>query len=243
MAKRKAPRSTAASSSRQAVGSTRSTGLLTALVTRDRDPSLVEVHVDGIRVGIVLRSAIDDLGLREGARLSAAKRVALATACERAEARTLALRLLAGRDRSGAMLERHLVEGRGISQPVAIATRKQLQSDGWQDDRRYAETRAATLVAERHASHALVLETLIHEGIADRLAREVATAIASPSTELARAIACARSTMSPAAQRGAGGAAAKRTLARKIAQQLARRGYEEETVWQALERIGLRAEE
>jgi SOS response regulatory protein OraA/RecX len=222
--------------------STESTrGRLTALRPRPRDPSLVDVYVDNARIGTVLREAIELLGLHEGASMTGGTLAKLTAACERAAARTAALRLLSARDRSGAMLERHLIERTGVSEAAARATCSELRSDGWQDDRRYAEDRAQRLVRERHASHALVVATLEEEGIPQRLAKRVATSIAPTTKELARAIACAKDLLpDPAPRRGDRAAVGR--VARRVGQHLARRGFSEETVLDALAQIGLRVE-
>lgn len=207
-------------------------GRITALRPRDRDPSLVDVEVGGEVVGTILRGAVDDLGLREGALLSAARRTRLAEACDRAAARTAALRLLARSDRSGAMLERHLVERGGFDASIASATRRQLAADGWQDDRRYAMARAERLARERQAASAWILAALVDEGVAERLAREAAGAAAPSAQDAARALACAKARLGAAARTPA--------RARSIARALAQRGYDEDLVRQTLDRLRLR---
>jgi SOS response regulatory protein OraA/RecX len=213
-------------------------GRITSLATRPRDPSLVDVEVDGVLVGTVLRSALDGLGLSEGGTLGAKARRRLSEACERASARTFALRALARRDRSGAILERLLIERHGISEAIAQATRRELEADGWQDDKRYAATRAAQLIHDRQASHALAVTTLCEEGVPERVARQATTSHASAAKDFVRALAWAKGEWKSEKKRGK--TADERSsvrASRRLAQALARRGYEEETIAEVVSRV------
>lgn len=212
---------------------------LTGLRSPQRDPSLVEVEIDGEPVGSVLRGSLDELRLVEGAPIGVAARKRIDAAIERARARGVALRMLARSDRSAAFIEQTLVERHGISADVARATSADLAADGWQDDRRFAELRSQRLFAERKASRALVVATLVEEGVEERLAERTAARVARESDirdDLSRAIACAREAR-PA--KGAKTAPSVREW-RRIAAHLARRGYDEDTVATALERVGMR---
>ncbi len=213
---------------------------ITALSPRPRDPNLIDVRIDGERVGTVVRSAVDELKLREGLAVSAALRRRLMTACERAAARTLALRTLGRSDQSRATLARILTERHAISEASANATLDELTADGWQDDRRYATARAQTLAEERGCSHAFIAETLAEEGVDGALARQVARAAAPAAGDRARAEALARTALR-AAPRGAAADRAKQTLqrARRIGQLLARRGFDADTIDHVLDRLGL----
>lgn len=225
---------------------------ITALTPKPRDPSLVDVSIDGERVGTALRSALDDLGLREGSAISAKGRASLMSACERATARTVALKSLGRSDRSRATLARILVERHAIGEEAAAATLDQLKADGWQDDRRYAEGRARILAEERGCSRAFIAESLAAEGIDERLASKVAKAAAPSAKERERAEAIARRALgggSTAAVRGrkqpaTGGARAtarqgRSQMARRIGSQLARRGFDADTIAHVLDRLGL----
>ncbi len=166
--------------------------VVTALRAKPSDPSLVEVVVGGEPLGIALRSEVERLGVREGATLSAAKRRALIVACERARARTVALKALARRDRSRAALEAELVERHGIDASIAAAVLAELAADGWQDDRRFAEQRAEELVARRGVAAHVIEATLAADGIGETLAKRAARAAAPPASERQRAIELAR---------------------------------------------------
>lgn len=231
-------------SSRAASPRARSTsGLVTAVVAKPRDPSLVEVSVDDAVVGIALRSAVESLKIREGTLLTAAQRTALAAACERATARTLALKALGRSDRSRASLITLLTERHAIGEAAATAVIDELAADGWQDDRRYAEHRARRLAESTPCSEAFVSEALTQEGIDQRLANRMAKAAAPAAGDAERALAVAREALRAAAgSRGRLNAAERAKARRRVGQLLARRGFDPDTMETVLARLGLMRE-
>ena len=234
-------------------------GFVTGFRAKPSDPSLVEVIVDDAPLGTALRSELDRLGVREGIRLSATRRRALLEAFERAKARTVALKALGRSDRSRSSLVRELTERHGVEERVARSIVEDLARDGWQDDDRFAAQRAASLVERRGASASLIEATLAADGVEEAIAKRAARRAAPRATERQRAseIAAAllgkRGTGSPTRRGGeagpkraasaesAGRAANRPTLAdaRRVARQLAQRGYEADTILAALAASGV----
>jgi SOS response regulatory protein OraA/RecX len=232
---------------------------VTALRAKARDPSLVDVVVDGASIGTALRSEVERLGLDEGTPLTATRKRALTRAFERARARTAALRALGRSDRSRRVLERELIERHGIAPAIAEEVVGELATDGWQDDGRFAARRAESLAERRGASAALIEATLSAEGIEAPLARKAAQKavkkVAPKATECERASDIARELFGLRARRGGAGrssgsssaistgahstgAAPTMAEARRVARQLAQRGYEADTILAALEANG-----
>ncbi|MDZ4753426.1 MAG: RecX family transcriptional regulator [Phycisphaerae bacterium] len=200
-----------------------------------RDPSLVAIVVGGTKFGTALRSEVEGLGLREGGTLSQAKRKILLRAIDTARARTVALKSLARSDHSRTMLERILVDRHECDARIAAATLDELTSDGWLDDQRYATERARTLADERACSSAFIVESLVNDGVDERVAERTAHAAAPPAQDEQRALAAARAALR--GERVTRASAPK--LARRIAGVLARRGFDADTITASLEQLGL----
>jgi regulatory protein len=149
----------------------RTSGTITGLAPSPRDPSLVKLEIDDEAVGTILRATCDELGLAEGARVSAAKSAAIAAAIDVAAARARALRMLAARDRSTAALREALV-ARGHGERAADAVVAMLEADGWIDDARFASERTRVLVERSLAARAKGRRGLSGAAIRARLMRE-----------------------------------------------------------------------
>ncbi len=127
----------------------------------------------------------------------------------RGEALEIALRALEHRDVSALDLERRLAR-RGISEPDRDDVLETLVRSGLVDDRRFAETRAASLAA-RGAGDLLIHDRLSRAGVASELADDIIDAL-DPELERARGI---------VTRRGPGA---------KTARYLMGKGFTEETV-------------
>ena len=120
-----------------------------------------------------------------------------------------ALRALRHRDLSEADLERRLA-GKGFDASECESAIATLRRTGIVDDRRFAESRAATLAA-RGSGDALIRYDLARAGIASELVEEALETLA-PEEERARVV---------VARRGAGA---------RTARYLSTKGFSEETV-------------
>lgn len=139
---------------------------------------------------------------------------------------------LARREWSRAGLRDALIRA-GIDEDDAAAAVDVCVTRGWLDERTAAARRAERLVRRGGADPAWVAAQLEGQGVAGDVAREVA-ADAVPDA-LAAAIAEAESARRP-------GADPERER-RRIAGRLARRGFEEDVVHEALRRAGLPSED
>lgn len=195
-----------------------------ALPAAAHDPNLVEVRVGGRTAATLLRHRAEELGVAEGKAWTPALAARVGAAAAEALAREAALGFLARRAWGAAALAARLVRA-GHAAAAANAAVHALVADGWIDDRAFARARAEHH-RERGPIAADALEALLAaEGVGERDAREAAQAGASTATEL-RAEA--------RAARAAGHSAAR------VAGRLARRGFDPDTIREALEGAGYR---
>jgi SOS response regulatory protein OraA/RecX len=121
----------------------------------------------------------------------------------------LALRALRHRDRSASEVDRHL-EARGVEEAERRSALATLVRTGLVDDRRYSESRAASLAA-RGAGDSLIRHELCREGVESELVEGALAALPS-ERERAELIVC------------------RRGAATKTARYLVRKGFAEDVV-------------
>ena len=191
------------------------------------DPNQVEVRIGGRTVATLLRHRAEELGLAEGAAWTPALAARVDAAAADELAREAALGFLAKRAWSAAGLRERLVKA-GHAERAAAAAAQALVADGWLDDRAFAQGRV-----EQHrrkgAIAAEALEALLEaDGVGERDARAAAKAGGSTTAEL-------RSEARRAKKAGESPA--------RVAGRLARRGFDADTIRDALEHAGFRLED
>lgn len=97
------------------------------------------------------------------------------SSAETDDAVELALRALRHRDRSAAQIDGHLAS-RGVAEAARVEALATLVRTGLVDDRRFAETRAATL-ADRGAGDAFIRHDLVLAGIDGDLIDDALTTV------------------------------------------------------------------
>ena len=198
-----------------------------SLAPRAADPNQVEVRVGGRTVATLLRHRADELGLAEGAAWTPALAARVDAAAAEALAREAALAFLAKRAWSAAGLQARLVKGGHAARAAANAV-KELVADGWLNDRAFAEGRVEQL-RTRGAMAAEALEALLEaDGVGERDAREAAKAGAGTAAELRKEAKAARK---------AG------ESANRVAGRMGRRGFDPDTIRDALEHAGYRLDD
>ncbi len=197
---------------------------IAALRPTVEDPNIVEVIVGRRAVASMLRHRAESLGLAVGTRWTPqlAGRVGAAQAQELA--REAAFAMLARRARSAAGLrERLLAAGHGAE--AAEAAIEAMRADGWIDDAAFAAERARELQRRAPLAAPALAARLEEEGVAAREAARVARAAApeDPQSLLRREARAARRARESAA---------------RVAGRFARRGYDPDTIREALEAAG-----
>jgi regulatory protein len=180
---------------------------------RELQNGRVAVELDETRWRTLPVDVVARVGLGVGEELDRPRLRELARELRSARALDAALRAVARRDQSTAALHRRL-RRRGVAPVVREATVSRLEEAGLVDDGRYAARRAESLAERGHGDEAIRWR-LVQEGIAEPIADEALAGL-EPERERARRLIAAR---------GAGPAAAR---------ELARRGFGEDAVEQAL---------
>ena len=173
----------------------------------------VAVELDGARWRTLPADVVVRARLRVGEELELPRLRELAREIRRASAVDTALRAVARREQSSAELDRRL-RGRGFAAALREETVERLEQAGLVDDERFARRLAESLAERGHGDDAIRWR-LERDGIAAGAASEALASLV-PEIERARLIVAAR---------GAGP---------RTARQLARRGFGEEAVEEAL---------
>ena len=193
-----------------------------ALRAASDDPNLVEVRVAGRTEATLPRHRAEELGITEGTAWTPALAARVGRAAAEALARESALAFLAKRPWSAAALEARLAKA-GHAPTAAAAAVASMVADGWLDDRAFAATRV-----EHHrrkgAMPAEALAALLEaDGVGERDAREAADRGGASAKELRAEVRAAKRAQESAA---------------RVAGRLARRGFDPDTIRDALEHAG-----
>ncbi len=202
-------------------------GRIDRLRTDPQDPQCVDVLVGGRVVGRASRAQAEALGLRAGAGWTPHRAAALSHAGAEDAARQRAFGLLARRARSRSALVAAL-ERAGFAEPVATAVVERLQQDGWLCEERSAAERARAVARNRGTSRRLVQTRLESEGFSERLAGAASRSASGPADELDQAVELTKSYIRARVRR-----------VESLAMRLDRRGFDRDTITQALRICGL----
>lgn len=186
-----------------------------------RDPGMVRLRVSGETLGPLRREDAERMGLEPGARWTKALERAVHALISETLCRADALRRLGRRDMTQAMLAERLSARWGEATAERVAAG--LASDGWIDDRAYAERRAETLQRRAPMPEEAVRERLEAEGVRRSTAGAAAREAHDPKA--------LRVAVRAWANKGRG--------ATWIARALGRQGFDADTIADALHRAGL----
>lgn len=186
------------------------------------DPNTVDIRAGGRTLASLPRTRAEELGVREGAAWTPALARRVDRSAAESLAREAALAHLAKRSWSAAGLAARLVRG-GHDEDAAAAAVAALVADGWLDDRAYAQERVAHHRRTGSLSAEALAALLARDGIGERDAERAARAGAASAKEL-------RAEVRAAHRAG--------TSARAVAGRLTRRGFDADTIRDALEAAG-----
>ena len=173
----------------------------------------VAVELDGARWRTVPAEVVVRVGLGLGEELDRSRARDLARELRRARAVDTALRAVSRREQSTAELDRRLRE-RGFAPGLREETLNRLEHVGLVDDERYAMRRAESL-SERGQGDEAILWRLERDGVARETAAKAVAAL-PPERQRARLVVAAQGT------------------GVRTARELARRGFGEDAVEEAL---------
>jgi SOS response regulatory protein OraA/RecX len=206
-------------------------GTVTGLKPMPSDPNYRRISVDGRAVARLRADDVEALGLAIGAPWTARLAMAVRDVVARAAARREAMRLLSRR----AYSQREMVDrlARRHERPCAEQVAAELASGGWLNDRAYADDLAAATLARKPAATGYLEERLASRGVAPEVARDAAQRATADRSDLDAALDWLR-----ARRRGSHRRAAA-SEPRRLAAALSRRGFEDDTIRTALDRLGL----
>ena len=206
--------------------------VITGISHPPHDPNRCHLRVDGRRVATLPASVVDALSIAVGQPWTPCLRDALRRAAAVARARAAALRLLGARALSTGELRERLAR-RDHADSVIVAVIEDLRASGWLDDETFARGLAEELLRRQPAAASFIEAKLMARHVDEETARRVAHAVldAEEGDPVEHALALAVS------RRRAMGAVPPRAARRRIAQALARRGFDQETIEQVLDRL------
>jgi regulatory protein len=204
---------------------------ISAIEPLEADPNLRRVRVNG-KARVTLRSTdIDLLRLHIGVEWTDALVRRVDAAMAKLKCHAMAMRLLGKRDFSQAELVARL-EKHGHSMATAKDVAGELARNGWIDDARRAESILRATIRSRPASKRLLMDRMISRGIDSKRANAT-VATSGAESEIDSAVALAKQKLRLLASSDPA------TAKRRVSGLLVRRGFEEDVVTQALDRIGL----
>lgn len=206
--------------------------IITSIDPLPSDPNVLRIRVDGTIAARLPRSDVQSLNLETGQTWDDAIEAQVQRLIALNKTRKAAMSLLGRRGFSRAeLLER--LERKGHEQSLAREVADQLQRDGWIDDAAYAESIVHELLRTKPAARTLVLEKLHARGIEDETARQVADRMLGETSQVDAAASLARERLE------AMQSLPQQTAVRRVAGLLARRGFDEATIQDAIEQTGL----
>jgi len=196
-----------------------------------RNPNLREVRADALIVARLSEEDLKRVGDVAGVPVADIA-IALRACVERDKARRMAMTLLARRDFSIAALHERLVK-RGLDSSDAEVVTTELAAEGWLDDARLARTLVESAIERGKATQPALAKILanaqIEPSTADQAVKNALSEVDQQA--IARELAEQRLARNPD-----GDPAAR---ARRVANFLARRGFDEDTIRDAVAACGI----
>jgi regulatory protein len=208
-----------------------SAAVVTQIKPLSKDPNFRRVYVNKRAVALLRASDVEKLHLREGMTWNAHVAAAVQSEHEALKARQAAMRMLGRRAYSRGELMERLVR-RGHSQLAASRTVDELAADHWIDDARYAQEIVSAASSRKPASQRLLKSKLTARKIDPDTASEILSKETRDSDD-AKALTFARQQLRTMKD------LRRPVAASRIASKLARRGFEQQTIIETLEQIGL----
>lgn len=209
--------------------------VITAIEPMRADPNLRRIRAGKKTLAKLRSSDIERLKIKPGMNWTATLQQQVQEAASRLKAYNDATRLLGKRALTRASLKSKL-QDKGHDPDIIEQTLDDLASHGWLDDRAVAETLAHEIRTRKRGIVApqLIRRTLIDQGVDDQTAHSIANRSADEADARGQAFDFARTQLRKLRQ-----GTNRQTAARRIAAALMRRGFDENTVAEALDRIGL----
>lgn len=204
--------------------------IITAVTANKRDPNLCDVRVGDRRVASLRRASVEAIGLKAGLPWNSAVAAATKSAISAERAHRDAMMLLSRRPYSKVELAARLAK-RGHDADVVARIVAEAERDGWLDERAYARDIVRGAISRKPAGRKLIEQKLRKRGVAFDAAQAAVREAAKHQDDRQSAYELGRRRLATM------GCAAPHTALRRVAGLLARRGFEEDAVEAALERL------
>ncbi|HWB19226.1 MAG TPA: regulatory protein RecX [Phycisphaerales bacterium] len=205
---------------------------ITDIRAKPDQPSRRKILVGKRVVAELGEDEIDRLGLHEGTRWTEMLAEKVQSAMQLDKAQREAMRIIAKRPRTSKEVSMALIR-KGFGEATVDSAVRRLVKDGWLNDTQFAHALADETTRRKPASRRLVSERLKKRGVKSTDVDAAIRDTIGSSSESDEAVKLAKLLM----KRTTG--LDLRTKARRIAGGLARRGFDEETVLDVLERLKL----
>lgn len=194
------------------------------------DPNRRRIKVDGKVVATLRASDVETLGIEVGRAWteSLAERVRRTQVLDKA--RREALSLLSRRAYSAQSLSERLA-GHGHDSSIVKQVIREARRDGWLNERALAEDIARSVTRRQPAGARLIEEKMARQGVNADIARRVVAATAEAQDDRTAAYQLARKRLATM------GSIKPQIALRRVAGLLARRGFDQDIVDHALERV------
>ncbi len=209
-------------------------GVTIAIRALPSDPNLRQVRVGRRTVATLQTTDVESLGLEVGQRWTPALTRRVSEVVAHNACRKIAMSLLSRRGYSRAELVARLTK-RGCDAHRVEAVADEMQRDGWMNERAYAEDVVQGTLRRGPAGRRLIEERLARRSIAVDVASEMTSKAVLAQDDRREALAFARQRF--ATMSGIEPAKA----ARRLAGLLARRGFDDQVIAEALETLRLAA--
>ena len=204
---------------------------ITAIDVVGSDPNLRSIKVNGRAVARLPVADVDRIGLRPGVRWSPSMRAAVESTVQQSKARAAALAILARRAMSSVEVAERL-QRKGIATDIAAKTVRQLARDRWIDDEALARQVVESALRKGPIGSRALVARLERRGIGTAISIRVVKASLATADPRDDAVKLARQ---QATRNARGGPA---SVGRRVAAALARRGFDEDVIDEALRMTG-----
>jgi regulatory protein len=205
---------------------------ITQIKAAKADPNLRHIEVGAKRIATLRASDVERLRLHVGTLWTATLAGAVESEHRANQARKRAMNLLGRRMYSRGELIDRLARAK-FDRSIAVRIADELVTDRWIDDRQYAREILRSLTRTRPASKLLLLDKLISRKVDPETAREILDEWSAGMAPAAQALQLAAKSLDKMKHVNS------KAQGRRLAGLLARRGFDEEIVFQTLQQLDL----
>lgn len=207
-------------------------GVISKITPRTSNPNVRSIHVGRKTVATLRAADVKSLNLKVGDPWTKAVSRRVALILKRQKALSSAMNMLGRRSLSKSDLAHRLV-AKGNSRVIAGQVAEELASAGWINEPHLADALIHHVTRAKPAGRTLIRNTLQAKGLPNQVIEDSLADNDAMKDEMANALRLAKSRLRHFA------GLPNSTIRRRIASLLARRGFEDDTIEQVLDRLQL----